>query len=508
MLYFIFYSFQALKSYIKTVAQPSLAKFVIDHEEVVKTWIVYYDSLPDATSALKNKMKMAYKEVYPKKKKQPTLAVDLTLLFAEAKTYAVAMAEGNKTLAESTKTASHQLAAVLKEKRTDDSSHPHHLEPLGSPHPQPHQLEPLDLNSPQPHPHQLDSQTEQLTLSNGFNLSHAFNKFKTMASTKSQITGVRMNQDIHEILSLSHILLLTPNQHGPALIDCFGISNLDLYLDQLKKKYLDDVKMNDTLFLNIIGIVRTLQGKSRRTTKMELMKLACDVDIDDLDASILDVMLNCVQKLPDYQDSAPPGEQQLITNFIDPILSPLFHQPDHNRTFYWLNRTVEDTEILRPDGAMYITEQQHTKRAIGFCEVKAKDNEDNSNGVHLDLFRLSMFCKDTLDSGLIKTAMAVQTVDNTLIFYLFTLESAGLYVMFELGRMDAPLSYEQLTQFTMKLDFLKIISLTYRTHCVKRSKTDSIAGWKRSSLENTELKEMLNPGSCRNKKKKVALFFH
>ncbi|CAO3592682.1 unnamed protein product [Absidia cylindrospora] len=56
--------------------------------------------------------------------------------------------------------------------------------------------------------------------------------------------------------------------------------------------------------------------------------------------------------------------------------------------------------------------------------------------------------------------IAVQVVDSTLTFYLFTLESAGLYVMFELGRMDAPLTYEQLTQFTMKLDFLKKISTT------------------------------------------------
>ncbi|CAO3593173.1 unnamed protein product [Absidia cylindrospora] len=463
-----------------------------------------------------------YRNVYPKRKHQPTLAVDLTSLFAEAKAYAVAMAEGNKTLAESTKTASHQLAAVLKERRIDESPHPHHSEPLDSPHPHPydleplvsphshpHQLEPLDLNSPHPNPHlQLDSQTEHVLLSNGFNLSHAFGKFKSMASIKSQSTGVRMNQDIHEILSLSHILLLNANQHGRALIDCVGRSNLNLYMDQLKKKYLDDVKMNDDLFQNIIGILRTLKDKSRKATKVDLMKLALNVDIDDLDASILDVLLNCVQKLPDYQDNAPPGEQQLITNFIDPILSPLFHQPDHDRAFYWLNRTVEDTEILRPDGAMYITEQQHTKHAIGFCEVKAKDNEDNSNGVHLDLFRLSMFCKNTLDSGLIKAMIAVQVVDSTLTFYLFTLESAGLYVMFELGRMDAPLTYEQLTQFTMKLDFLKKISSTYRTHCVKRSKTDSIVGWKRPSLEDGDLKEMLNPGSPRNKKTKVALFFH
>ncbi|KAG0176847.1 hypothetical protein DFQ28_006734 [Apophysomyces sp. BC1034] len=60
------------------------------------------------------------------------------------------------TLEESTKTASHLLAAVLKEKRVGESPHFHNPESLESFHT--HYLEPSDLNSPHPHPHpQLDS---------------------------------------------------------------------------------------------------------------------------------------------------------------------------------------------------------------------------------------------------------------------------------------------------------------------------------------------------------------
>ncbi|SAM03625.1 hypothetical protein [Absidia glauca] len=336
-------------------------------------------------------------------------------------------------------------------------------------------------------------QDERVTLMNGFDLPGAFAEFRAMVSKKSALNGIRMNHHVHETLSLSHILLLNPNQHGRELMDYIGVDNLDFYLNQLKTKYLDDVK--------------GLKDKPRREAKMDLMKLACNVEIDDLDASMIDVLLNCVQKLPDYEDSTATGEQQLIANHIGPILTPLFHQPENGRALYWLNRSVEDTETIRPDGAMYLKKQRHTKYACGFVEVKSKDNEEEI-GIHSDLFRLGQFCKDTLDCGSIKALVAVQVVNNTMTFYMFTLEAAGLYVLFELGRVDAPLTYNELPGFAMELDILKQISAAYQKHCVETDKTNATAGWKRPSLAESDLKEIINPGSLRSKKSKSALFFH
>jgi hypothetical protein len=95
-----------------------------------------------------------------------------------------------------------------------------------------------------------------------------------------------------------------------------------------------------------------------------------------------------------------------------------------------------------------------------------------------------------------------------MIFYMFTLEAAGLYVLFELGRVDAPLTYNELPGFAMELDLLKQIAAAYRTHCVETDKTDTASRWKRPSLAESDLREILNPGSLRSKKSKSALFFH
>ncbi|KAG0167655.1 hypothetical protein DFQ30_005823 [Apophysomyces sp. BC1015] len=87
---------------------------------------------------------------------------------------------------------------------------------------------------------------------------------------------------------------------------------------QLKETYLDDTAIDDALFQNIVSILRKFKDKPRKQTKSKLMALALDANLDDLDANILDVLLNCFKKLTEYQNDMPAGGQQLITSYIDP----------------------------------------------------------------------------------------------------------------------------------------------------------------------------------------------
>jgi hypothetical protein len=93
---------------------PSLAQFVASNEEVVKTWIRNYDDINEATATLKMTMKATYKEVHPKKKEVPVLAVDLTMRFEEAKACTSIVAEGNRVLVESVKAAASRQTLSMK----------------------------------------------------------------------------------------------------------------------------------------------------------------------------------------------------------------------------------------------------------------------------------------------------------------------------------------------------------------------------------------------------------
>ncbi|KAI9279392.1 hypothetical protein BY458DRAFT_553904 [Sporodiniella umbellata] len=486
---------QAFEEYFKTVNHPNLLTFVTKKEDIVKKWIAHYDTVEEATRALQSKMKRVYSQTYPKRTRGPTLKIDLTALFATAKADLAICVEGERTLVMATQAARRRVETQLTTNSDNGNN---------------------DDNSKDDSDASVSTATDALTkddvndiiLDNGFNLTHGFERFKSKVLQNSKTTGFTMYQDIHEILSLNHILLLNDNQYGKPLVDFLGLDNLNRYHAHLKKSYMNNgVAVDDTLMQKLMMIFRKLKNKPRKKIKHTLMEICIDTELDDLDESMIDILLNCLQKLPDFNSEQTIGEQQLITNHIDPIVIPLFHLPEYGRVFRWINRTIEDTKDLRPDGIMYIVEQRNVQNATGYCEVKAHDSESNVNSTHSDLFRLATFCKDSLDLGCVKAMMTVQVVGNTIIFYLFTIESAGLYVMFELGRLDAPQHCGQLAQLVMELDFLKQISTTYRDNCIRQT-GKSLAGIKRPSLSNTALQAMINPGAPTKKKAKSALNFH
>ncbi|KAI9315731.1 hypothetical protein BX666DRAFT_345518 [Dichotomocladium elegans] len=305
--------------------------------------------------------------------------------------------------------------------------------------------------------------------------------------------------------SLSGILLMNEHQHGKSLIKHIGLRNLDQYLHQLKAEYINsELKVDNDVFVRVISTLRNLDLTGRKAAKMELMSMS--IEVDEHDSAIVDALINCLNKLPEYGQRTAIGEQDLIINYIDPIVSPIFHQPVCSRLFRWLNREVENTEIWRPDGAMVLADQSSTEYAVGFCEVKSDDN-DGDIGAHEDLYRLAILCKDAMDKHQINAYMALQVVGDTAMFYLFVRQPDATYVMFEFSRLRMPMSIKDLGPFAMKMDRLKQVSDAYQRHCVKSTNIGQILGTKRiNTLSREDLEDICNNG--RKKSKTGALLFH
>ncbi|KAG0177677.1 hypothetical protein DFQ29_004532 [Apophysomyces sp. BC1021] len=391
-------------------------------------------------------LEKVYKQLYPKKKYQVNLSVDLTSLFTQAKTISAISDEGLKILSQSTKESSSTVAQAWRGKEepsvaNDESSTVDEVPELSTDD---------DGTSSEVG---NDPLSAHVILSNGFDLAEAF-KDKSNLQSKDQTKEERRAGGPD---SLSHVLLLNDDQHGRSFIKHMRLANVELFLASLKQKYMKaDLKINKTIFLQL-------------DIKLELQNLAVDADAHD--SAIINSLLNCVNKLPDYELDMTIGEQELITNYVDPILSPIFHQPTNGRLFRWadvqtwhklggssqnngtanrctapdhpsmskhilldekkqtqlyLKRETDDTKTLRPDAGMYMVKQRHTHFAIGFCEVKA-DDESNLGKIHENLAHLSEFCRSSLDLNHVKALIAVQVVGKTISFYLFALESNGLY---------------------------------------------------------------------------------
>ncbi|KAI9468074.1 MAG: hypothetical protein EXX96DRAFT_598120 [Benjaminiella poitrasii] len=96
-----------------------------------------------------------------------------------------------------------------------------------------------------------------------------------------------------------------------------GLDNIQEFHTELLNKYVNqDIKMEKNLFIELINIFR--------------------VTVDPLDSKIIDVLTNLINKLPgNILINEEVKEFELITNYLDMVLSPIFHDPQKKLMYRW-----------------------------------------------------------------------------------------------------------------------------------------------------------------------------
>lgn len=150
------------------------------------------------------------------------------------------------------------------------------------------------------------------------------------------------------------MLLLKKNEHAESVVKSFGLENLNTLHNNLLQKYVDkNSVMKTTTFNSIVSVLRGLNSNSgRRSVKEQINDIAKLAD--DIDYKMIDMLINCLNKLPGQErleDDIRGAE--LTGTFLDPVLNPIFHDPEKNKLFRWLNTGVDDTQTLRPDGNIF-----------------------------------------------------------------------------------------------------------------------------------------------------------
>ncbi|KAI7903573.1 uncharacterized protein BX663DRAFT_433296 [Cokeromyces recurvatus] len=104
------------------------------------------------------------------------------------------------------------------------------------------------------------AEPDDYILENGFNISSQFRQFNLESSKKSKESGFYVDGDLHQILSLSHVLLLKENEHDESVIKSFGLENLNsLHKNILQKYVVKNSVMETTTFNSIISVLRVSQ---------------------------------------------------------------------------------------------------------------------------------------------------------------------------------------------------------------------------------------------------------
>ncbi|KAI7855260.1 hypothetical protein BDC45DRAFT_506983 [Circinella umbellata] len=333
---------------------------------------------------------------------------------------------------------------------------------------------------------------------NEMELTVPWNQYQKYSLNKAYDLNLHLVSDLQKVLSLSSIMLLNKNSNDEEFTRLFG-KNINSLHSGFRNMFIDgSIVLGENIFASLERIVQKIIDAEpmslddpRDEAYMEISLLMKNADKGD--RAVLRAMNNLISKLPSYKTSQTIGETELVTNYLDPLLSPMFHDPHNRRLFRWLNRKEDVATNQKPYGGMTVVEQMHQVNAAGFVEVKPPESANHHYDTHKDNYQLATFCKEAIDSGDTKCAMGIQAVGFNVDFYLCSFYHETIYPFVNLGRISLPNSIETLLPFLMHLRLCKQITMAYDKYCVRCQLQESIPEKnKRATLNPDQLSNILH----------------
>ncbi|CAG8618245.1 6558_t:CDS:10, partial [Diversispora eburnea] len=294
-------------------------------------------------------------------------------------------------------------------------------------------------------------QKESRWLVNDIDVSEKWHLFKEKSLELANKEGLFVESHTQQILSLSHILLLKPKQHCPLMVEVFGDELLEtMHKDIIQRFTKQETEFDDEILMKLIRIVKRLQREeiTRDNAVSELQILAVSRSYEE--CAILKAIRNIV---PRTTLKSSIGEVELCTTYIDPILCPLFMDPDRGIFLRWSNKETAESKARKPigrakqpDAIINEIDQLSWSLSKGHGEAKVQDEANNLYLLCTDLIRVSVFNKDAIDFYNMNCMLGFQVVGHHISFYLTTLLCDALYVTVEVCHVDVPMSLEQIIE--------------------------------------------------------------
>ncbi|SAM02718.1 hypothetical protein [Absidia glauca] len=312
---------------------------------------------------------------------------------------------------------------------------------------------------------------------NGTNVTDLFkrspHKIKNWVAEKKSFQA---ESDIQEVFAMSNIPFLSPNQHSD-----LSHATMTRFMDNLKV----DFSMQEVSDLAHFG------GKwySPRCIHCMLVTLGSCINGSELDVVVVDLKTgkkvttpmaktmgpaqaavvrglanlnyadslstypfkHSVVKLPTREivDLDSLGETELQSTYFDPVLAPLFSNPQQNVVLRWANKN-EEVSNIRPDAVISTIIQSKYGRPLGFGEVKPGNSSTNKHKLCMDTLRLATLSKDTIDSYDQQNCFTFQINGFRVSFFIIQKQHTNLYTMVEVATLVFPNSLNNLDTLVTK----------------------------------------------------------
>ncbi|KAI9243689.1 hypothetical protein BY458DRAFT_591557 [Sporodiniella umbellata] len=412
--------FKALEEYIeKKKSRATIVGFMNDdidkNKDLITDWLAPYVDYEDAKKDFRRAFIAAYQRRFPHSKTKKHFDFDISVEFAASEAAKNVTKDGINALTAS----SNQAYRRLKNKMVCDNP----------------SLAESSPSSPLPTP-------------------------TTIYRLKNNVEIVEpLLHDTHQLLASKNIILLKEKEYDPVLLNYISIDDIELLRDTVSQVYTSEEKLNDNIHTRLSEITRGVNKDTKRSClKKELAELYTTASEDD--EKVLDVYLNCLNKLPNFRKTEEISEMELITNYLDPVLSPIFHNPEKNKHLLWLNRKEENTNSLRPDAVIKHYDMKLSGTTLGYCEVKPADVRHDTDSLCTGLVRLALFSRKIVLRKENNIACTLQAVVSSI--------CNDITIMNEVISLDVPMQIKELANINTIVDELKQMSKIYENHCLKR----------------------------------------
>ncbi|KAG1040010.1 hypothetical protein G6F43_012382 [Rhizopus delemar] len=198
-----------------------------------------------------------------------------------------------------------------------------------------------------------DSNNDSKWTFNGTNVTNLSRQYQHR--TKAQIadkSSFQVESDLQEILVLSNILFLAPNQHSDLKVQVFGFQFVDSLCYATINRFMDNLEVDFSMqeVSDLAAIMDDVLTRKKLTIDVQLDLLLTAKTMDPAKVAVVRGIANLVVKLPTREivDMDSLGETELQSTYIDPVLTPLLSNLQQNVILRWSNKN-EGVSNICPD---------------------------------------------------------------------------------------------------------------------------------------------------------------
>ncbi|KAK4514191.1 Two-component response regulator SSK1p [Mucor velutinosus] len=343
---------------------------------------------------------------------------------------------------------------------------------------------------------------------NGKNISSYFCQYQRAVVLKNNKEGLLVECNTYELLALNNILLIKNGQCSNLMKKYFSKDIISEIKKDLKRKFkINNQGIDATIKTGVDTVLKEYKDGdiSFRTAASRVGKYRSDsTQFHPLD-SILFGIESLIQKIPKQKFNGLIRENTISCSYVEPVLAPMFTDPDTNKHLQWLNTKVLSDSSKQFDFAVRELAGSNWIGPILVGEVKGEDQRDDKYICLLDLIRIGSTSVDSINFNLYEAVLGVHIVGLQMTFYITTLQASGLYIMLEICTFTFPRDATELRSYLANADELLTVA-QYANHCKVSDDKERLQSMSATTISTPEFERFI--ASSRDRQRECPIVYH